>query len=78
MARTILFEFEGKPELTEDLILNIKDWYAILQGDCDKADEVENEAYYQGGVDMAVTILMRLYGYEWVDPKKQDAIRKKA
>ena len=77
MATTILYKFEGEPELTPELVEDVKEWYAMLQGDCDKASDSDDASYYQGGVDMAVTILMRLYGYEWVDPKKQDAIKKK-
>jgi hypothetical protein len=64
MSTTILKEFSGKPTLTPEKVTNIKEWYASLQGDCDKADTVTDSEYYQGGVDMAVNILELLYEKE--------------
>ena len=67
MATTILQEFEGEPQLDPEKIETIKRWYGQLQGDCDKASTVEDSEYYQGGVDMAVSILALIYDYERIE-----------
>lgn len=76
MATTILQEFEGNPTIDAEKVETIKEWYKQLQGDCDKASDALDGEYYQGGVDMAVSILALLYGYERIegtdDFKKKD------
>lgn len=63
MATTTPMEFDGTPTLTLEKVENIKDWYKLLLGDADKATDADDHSYYQGGVDMAVSVLKLLHNY---------------
>ena len=61
MATTILEEYEGDPTLTPEKIAIIKQWYKEVQGDEDKATDIDDHEFYAGGVDMVLNILCLLY-----------------
>lgn len=66
MATTILPEFGDKPPVktAEELRDQAFEWLQEWQGDCDKAGDVEDAVYYQGGVDALGALLIFLTGWE--------------
>lgn len=68
MATTTPRQFTGTPTLDDDKIAHFKRWYEVALGDCDKAGDVNDAAYYQGVAEAFESVLALLFDQPLVDP----------
>lgn len=68
MATTTPRQFTGTPTLDDDKIAHFKRWYEVALGDCDKAGDVNDAAYYQGVAEAFESVLALLFDQPLVAP----------
>jgi hypothetical protein len=61
MARTHVPAWDEPIHMTMEQVRTlVRETLVFIQGDCDKAGDVEDAAYYQGGVDVCNDILFAM------------------
>jgi hypothetical protein len=61
MATTIVTKFDQPIGMTMEQVRELaQDMLERLQGDCDKSGDIEDNCYYQGGVDALTDLLFSM------------------